>query len=124
MSAARILVVDDDPDIRDTVIEVLEEHGLRAQGAANGVEALRALRDDPELPRLILLDLMMPGMDGRAFREAQLADPALAPIPVVVISAFRDSAETAEQLGAAGHLTKPVSLDDLLDVIQQHVASK
>jgi CheY-like chemotaxis protein len=115
--AHRILVVDDDADIRETVIEVLEECGHRAQGAANGLEALERLRSSDELPCLILLDLMMPTMDGEAFRAEQLKDPTLSPIPVIVISAFRDSAEKAKVLDAAGHLTKPVSLADLMAVI-------
>jgi CheY-like chemotaxis protein len=115
----RVLVVDDDPDIRETVIEVLEENGHRAQGAANGAEALRQLRADGELPCLILLDLMMPEMDGEAFRAEQLKDPALSPIPVIVISAFRDSAERAKGMDAAGHLPKPVSLDALIELIER-----
>jgi CheY-like chemotaxis protein len=117
--AHRVLVVDDDPDIRETVIEVLEENGHRAFGAANGVEALDHLRKSDELPCLILLDLMMPTMDGPSFRSEQLKDPALSPIPVVVISAFRDSAETAKELDAAGHLSKPVSLDDLIELVER-----
>lgn len=113
-----ILVVDDDPDIRDTIVEILEEAGHVAQSAANGNEALARLRASGDVPCLILLDLMMPIMDGRAFREEQLKDPALSPIPVIVISAFRDTAETAKQLAAAGHLQKPVSLDALLGVVE------
>ena len=116
----RVLVVDDDPDIRETVIEVLEEAGHRAQGAHNGVVALEHLRADPELPCLILLDLMMPEMDGATFRQEQLKDPTLSPIPVIVISAFRDTEETARQLEAAGHLTKPVSLDALISLVDTY----
>jgi CheY-like chemotaxis protein len=115
--AHRVLVVDDDPDIRETVMEVLEENGHRAQGACNGLEALERLRGSDELPCLILLDLMMPTMDGQAFRIEQLKDPMLSPIPVVVISAFRDSAEKAKELAADGHLSKPVSLDDLMNLV-------
>ncbi len=112
-----ILVVDDDPDIREAIIEVLEENGHRTLSAANGNEALAALRSSDEPPCVILLDLMMPIMDGRAFREAQQADPELAKIPVIVLSAFRDSAETAKQLDVAGYLPKPVSLDALISLI-------
>jgi len=112
----RILVVDDDADIRDTIVEVLEEAGHTAEAAANGDEALQKLRGS-EPPCLILLDLMMPVMDGRTFREEQLKDPALSPIPVVVLSAFRDGADTAKQMNAAGHLPKPVSLDQLIELV-------
>lgn len=114
-----VLVVDDDPDIRETVIEVLEENGHRARGASNGVEALERLRSDKELPCVILLDLMMPMMDGEEFRAEQLKDPALSPIPVIVISAFRDAAEKATELAAAGHLSKPVRLDELISLIDR-----
>jgi CheY-like chemotaxis protein len=117
--AHHVLVVDDDPDIRETVIEVLQENGHRAQGASNGVEALERLRGSDELPCLILLDLMMPTMDGQAFRAEQLKDPQLSPIPVVVISAFRDSAEKAKELAAAAHLTKPVTLEELMAVVER-----
>lgn len=116
--AHRVLVVDDDTDIRETVIEVLEENGHTAVGASNGNEALEALRTLDEPPCLILLDLMMPEMDGEAFRTIQLQDPALSPIPVVVISAFRDSAERAEHLKAAGHLSKPISLEALISIVE------
>lgn len=114
-----VLVVDDDPDIRDTVIEILEERGHEAVGVANGNEALATLQKLDEDPCLILLDLMMPGMDGRTFREAQLQDPKLAAIPVVVVSAFRDVETTATELGVAGHVKKPVSLKELMEVIEK-----
>jgi len=112
-----ILVVDDDPDIREAIVEVLEENGHRTLSAANGDEALATLRSSNEPPCVILLDLMMPVMDGRAFREAQQADPELSKIPVIVLSAFRDSAETAKQLDVAGYLPKPVSLEALISMI-------
>ena len=112
-----ILVVDDDADIRETIVEVLEDNGHRTIAAANGTEALDKLRMLGDVPCLILLDLMMPVMDGVAFREAQMGDPDLAKIPVIILSAFRDSAETAKQLNAAGHLPKPVRLDALIEMV-------
>jgi CheY-like chemotaxis protein len=115
-----VLVVDDDDDIRQAMIEVLEEHGLRAIGAANGSEALAMLRAGNALPCLILLDLMMPLMDGAAFRSAQLKEPALAAIPVVIVSAFADAEETARRLGAAAHLTKPIRLETLIAVVKTY----
>lgn len=114
-----VLVVDDDPDIRETVIEVLEENGHQALGAVNGADALAQLRGSNDLPCVILLDLMMPTMDGETFRAEQLKDPTLSPIPVIVISAFRDTAEKATLLEAAGHLSKPVRLDDLIQLVEQ-----
>ena len=112
-----ILVVDDDPDIREAIIDVLEENGHRTLSASNGDEALATLRSTDETPCVILLDLMMPVMDGRAFRQAQQADPELSKIPVIVLSAFRDSAETAKQLDVAGYLPKPVSIEALISMI-------
>ncbi len=114
----RVLVVDDDRDIRETMLDVLNEEGFDATGAAHGGEALAALVTGP-LPCLIFLDLMMPVMDGRAFREQQLRDVALARIPVVVISAHR-GADDATALGAAGFLSKPLRILDLLGAIEAH----
>jgi CheY-like chemotaxis protein len=113
----RILVVDDDPDIRESIVEVLEDAGHATVSAANGNEALDKLRAEAEPPCLILLDLMMPVMDGRAFREEQLKDPALSPIPVIVLSAFRDAGDTAKEMNAAGHLPKPVTLEALIQLV-------
>lgn len=114
----RILVVDDDPDIRETLAELLQEEGYAVTSAAHGAEALSALRTDPR-PGLILLDLMMPIMDGWQFRAEQKKDPELASIPVVVISATgRD--EFVSSLGAAQFLKKPINLEQLLAAVEQH----
>ncbi len=114
-----VLVVDDDPDIREAMVEVLEESGHEAIGVSNGSEALQHLRTNAEHPCLIFLDLMMPVMDGREFREEQMRDPELSPIPVVVISAFRDVEQTAHQMQAAAHVKKPVSLRDLVQLVER-----
>ncbi len=115
----RVLVVDDDTDIRETIIEVLEDAGYEAVGAANGVEALAQLRDPDDSWCVVLLDLMMPQMDGRKFRVEQLQDPALSPIPVVIVSAMTDVAEAAEELQVAAHVTKPVPLEDLVQLVDR-----
>jgi CheY-like chemotaxis protein len=116
----RIFVVDDEEMIRDSIVEFLDDNGYQGVGAADGQEALNKLAAADKLPCLILLDLMMPVMDGRSFREHQLQTPQLAAIPVVVFSAYRDVAKTANDLHAAGHLSKPVKLTDLLRTVQQH----
>lgn len=113
----RILVVDDDDDIRETLVDVLADAGHETIAAANGREALDKLRAIDALPCVILLDLMMPVMDGPTFREEQLKDPALAAIPVVVLSAFRDAAETAAAMHVHAQLPKPVRLAELMRVI-------
>jgi CheY-like chemotaxis protein len=117
-----ILVVDDDRDIRDSLIETLEDHGFRAAGAANGAEALDVLRTHPERPSLILLDLMMPVMDGPEFREEQLKNPSWADIPVVVISAYSDVDARARSL-AVEYMRKPLAIRPLIDVVRRHCAS-
>lgn len=116
-----ILVVDDDLEIRETLRDVLEEEGYRVTLAANGAEALRQLRGLAAVdhPALILLDLMMPEMNGWQFCEEQRKDGALAAIPVVVISA----ASIGEKRGSiSGHtfLKKPIELSRLLDAVEKH----
>jgi two-component system, OmpR family, response regulator CpxR len=115
----RVLVVDDDVEIRETLIEVLEEAGFEAVGAADGKEALAQLRDPQDRWCVVLLDLMMPNMDGRTFRAHQLQDPVLSPIPVVIVSAMTDVAETAEELQVAAHVTKPVPLAQLMQIVDR-----
>jgi CheY-like chemotaxis protein len=117
-----ILVVDDDRDIRDSLIETLEDHGFRATGAANGAEALDVLRKSPERPSLILLDLMMPVMDGPEFREEQLKNPSWAEIPVVVISAYSDAEARARGLDAEC-MRKPLKIRPLIDMVRRHCAA-
>ena len=117
------MVVDDEALIRDSLVEFLEDHGHVAVGAADGRDAMNKLCDGSERPCLILLDLMMPFMDGRAFRERQLADPALSEIPVVIFSAYQDLAKTADELHVAAHLTKPLKLPELLRLVEAHCAS-
>jgi CheY-like chemotaxis protein len=115
-SERRILIVEDDVDVRDALVQVLEFEGYRVTSATNGAEALAELRAGAP-PGLILLDLMMPVMDGRQFRVAQLADPALARIPVVVLSADGGVEQKATTMGAAAYLKKPIEVDSLLDVV-------
>ncbi|MDQ3337567.1 MAG: response regulator [Myxococcota bacterium] len=118
--ARSILVVEDDVDIRDSVIEILTDRGFAASGAMNGDEALEQLRSPEPLPMLILLDLLMPVMDGHEFRRLQLADPRLAPIPTIVLSANARLAEHAAALGAPW-LRKPVGIRELLAAIEEQL---
>ena len=119
--AGYILVVDDDRDIRDSLVELLTEQGFPAIGAGNGVEALEILRTSRSPPSLILLDLMMPVMDGREFRERQLENPAWTAIPVIVISAYNDVEQQARAL-ALDHLRKPLAMRPLMDAVRRHCA--
>jgi CheY-like chemotaxis protein len=115
----RILVVEDDEATRDALTLVLQASGYQVTTAANGQEALDALRE-PSPPCLILLDLMMPVMDGWQFRALQRQDPALAVIPVVLVSADGNTPQKAASLGAAGFIQKPVDVHALLDTVQRH----
>src|SRR5690242_8201255 len=123
MAKSRILVVEDDPDIRAALCAILAEDGYSVSSAADGREALAALRAGP-LPRVILLDLMMPVMAGPAFRAAQLADPALGAIPVIVLSAEPHIHEEAREMGAAASFAKPFELQQLLRVLTRLVGGE
>lgn len=111
----QVLIVDDDPDIRETFAEALEYAGYAVVNAANGAEALEVLRDLS--PCAILLDLMMPVMDGFEFRLRQRLDPRLAQIPVVVISAGRRA--DPKVIDAAAYLDKPLKLAALLEALER-----
>jgi len=121
MTPRRILVVDDEADIRETIVEVLGDEGFEAVGAENGRRALDLLASG-ELPHAILLDLRMPVLDGVGFRREQLNDPRLASIPVVIVSANARVGEVAAQMGVSAHLRKPLDLDALIETIRRHVA--
>jgi CheY-like chemotaxis protein len=114
-----VLVVDDDADIRDTIVDLLQDHGYRAIPAQNGANALEVLQSVDQPPCLILLDLMMPVMDGATFRTEQLKNPQWATIPVVLMSAYRDVADQASSL-AVDHLAKPLGADRLIATTRRY----
>jgi len=115
----KILIVEDDPDVRGALAAVLEAEGYGVVEAENGREALDRLRNGTDFC-LILLDLFMPEMNGWAFRTEQMQDPRLAAIPVVVISADSVAAKRAVSPGIVAAMTKPVEFGSLLDVVGQH----
>ena len=119
-----ILIVDDDLAIRREVAEILGEEGIEVLSASNGAEGLRLLRAMRVPPSLILLDLVMPGTDGWELRRAQLEDPVLARIPVLVFSSFDGGPREVVELGAAGHLTKPFTIAELMAAIARFVQPK
>lgn len=112
-----LLVVDDDGAIRDSLCSLLEDEGHRVVCVANGAEALDALRSHGR-PCLILLDLMMPVMDGAEFRTRQLADPAIADVPVVLITAA--GRNIASAVPAQQVLSKPLRADSILKVVEEY----
>jgi two-component system response regulator MprA len=111
---ARVLVVEDDADLGEAVCEILLMSGYRATQAADGIVALNALRAGRP-PDLILLDLMMPRMDGWQFRDAMIRDKRVRGIPVIVFSAV---GEVVKPIKADGFLRKPVSPKMLLSTIE------
>lgn len=115
--AVHILVVDDDPDLRRSLAEVLEDEGFEVSCARNGEEALRALEGSP--PSAILLDLTMPVMDGWTFRALQRSDARLAHIPTVVISASFSDARSVSKLEADAFLSKPFEISRLTETLQR-----
>jgi CheY-like chemotaxis protein len=108
-----ILVVEDDDDIRNLLVEALEAEGYKAEAAVNGKDALDKLGVIPK-PCLVLLDMMMPIMNGREFLDTIMQDAYLAPIPVLVVSAVADRTDTK---GSVGFLKKPIDLDIILNVV-------
>ena len=120
MSIHPVLIIEDDEDIRASLMDLLEDHGYLPLGASHGREALDLLGVAAHLPCLIVLDLMMPIMDGVTFREEQLRNPHLSSIPTILISAYKDMTETANALNANGHLPKPLNLKAFPQVVKEH----
>jgi DNA-binding response OmpR family regulator len=112
-----ILLVEDDDDIREAMALFLQTEGYDVVQATNGDEALRQLRASYGRICLVLLDLFMPVKNGWEFRAEQMADPAIAGVPVVVVSADRTARDKGDTLGAIEYLVKPVDFDHLLGTI-------
>jgi CheY-like chemotaxis protein len=112
MAIGRVLVVEDDDALRETLAEALADEGHDVRVARDGAAALDRLREWS--PHVILLDLMMPRMDGYAFRAAQRALPEASAAKVVIVSAARDAEHAASQLAADAWLAKPFGLDEVL----------
>jgi CheY-like chemotaxis protein len=115
-----ILIVEDEHNIRAVLTEILEDEGYAVASVPNGLEALVFLQE--HRPQLILLDLGMPVMTGWEFCEQQQRDPALADIPVIVMSATPHLDQTAAALHAADCLDKPIELNALLGMVEQYCA--
>lgn len=113
------MIVDDDADIRETLAELLGDRGYDVLTAADGAAGLQLLRCSAVPPRLILLDLMMPVLDGYGFLREQRADPRLAGVPVAVITAGHavDRARLGEQVPV---IAKPFNLSTLMTTVEDH----
>lgn len=115
-----ILIVEDDRDIRGCLEMVLRSAGYIVESAGNGRQALDLLGN--HIPSLILLDLMMPVMDGWQFRAAQVQDLKLATIPVVVMTAGGQAAHYAKLMNTSGFVQKPLDLDHLIETLSKLAA--
>jgi two-component system, OmpR family, response regulator CpxR len=113
-----VLVVDDDPAVRELLLVALTEEGYDVATVSNGREALHHLRSHAETC-VIIMELVLPVMDGRAFRIAQLRDRSLAWIPVVMMSAASDADQRAQDLGARIFVRKPLNLDDVRHALRR-----
>ena len=120
----RVLAVDDDPVIQRLLQVNLEMEGFDVDLAADGAEALERMRTSA--PDLVLLDVMMPELDGWAVCEAMQADPSLADIPVIFLSARAQDAdiERGTGLGAAAYITKPFDPIDLVALVEELIAER
>ncbi len=112
-----ILIVEDDPEIREDLAELLREEGHRVVTAADGAAALQWLEQTGALPALIFLDLMMPVMDGWELRLRLKRDPRLASVPVVVMSGVSDVKSDLAELDTARLLVKPFSVEAVLELV-------
>ncbi len=110
----RVLIVEDDPGIRETLAQVLEIEGYEVGAASDGRKALTAARR--EHPDVILLDLMMPVMDGWQFRAEQKLDPAIRDIPVVVVSALGWRAD----IDAVAFIAKPFRIEQVIEAVERY----
>lgn len=114
-----VLVIDDDPAIRQTMQDVLGIHGYKVVTASDGQEGIEVLSSMKEPPCIILLDLMMPGVNGWGFLDFQRSSPEFSSVPVVICSAYEASARS---IGTSPVLIKPVKLDALVNAIKAFCA--
>ncbi len=117
MTHRHVLIVDDDEDTRSSLAVLLEIYGFDVRLAENGAAALARLRCEPP-PCLVVLDLMMPEMNGWELRSRMLADPELAQLKVLVVSGVADLDDKARRLGAVDYLAKPVDFERLLAAVR------
>jgi CheY-like chemotaxis protein len=112
-----VLVVEDDPSIREVITDVLEDKGFRVLPAANGSDALRQL--DSVRPDVVVLDLLMPVMHGWAFMESYLEKTGGSPIPIVVVSVNPALPRSYNRLGVTSVVSKPFNVDRLAQAVEQ-----
>jgi len=122
--SAHVLVIEDDPDIRGAMVSLLEAETpwIKVSSASDGMEALEILDEEPEPPCLVLLDLMMPVMNGLEFLDAARERGFASRTRVVLVSGYAQLARQVKHPAVAGMLLKPFRPADLLDLVQRHCA--
>jgi CheY-like chemotaxis protein len=118
----KVMVVEDDAMIRASLVELLEGEGYEVIGVENGQAAMNYLKSSEVLPGVILLDVMMPIMDGWQFRTQQLSDSKISKIPVIVVTADGNAQDKADVMSAQGWVNKPFKIDDILESVAKHMA--
>lgn len=119
MSNGYILLVEDEAELREVLVELLQEEGHRVVQAENGKVALEYLRSHPA-PDLVLLDFMMPIMDGKKFCEEREKDDVIRLIPVALLTAATISKDTIDKMQVSTVLTKPIEMDTFFKTIKQY----
>lgn len=117
----RVLLVEDDADVSETLAGLLARFGYEVTPARDGQRALGALREG-NVPDVIILDLMMPNMDGYRFRTVQQQDPLLAAVPTIVITS--DARASKEKLGVVACFRKPFEVEALLAELDRHCSAR
>jgi CheY-like chemotaxis protein len=115
----RVLIIDDEADVRELFCDILHGAGFEAVSAESGAEGLEILRSDPRI-KVVLLDLLMPEMDGWRFRHHQLSQPQYAAIPTVIVTGAPLGGAAHEQLQAADYLSKPVTRERLIGTVAKY----
>ena len=115
-----VMVVEDDPMIRTSLVELLEAEGYQVIGVENGQAAMNHLKSGNTLPAVILLDVMMPIMDGWQFRTQQLSDVKISKIPVIVVTADGNARDKAVVMNAQGWINKPFKIDEILEAVAKY----
>ncbi len=113
----KILIIEDDISIRELLEEIFEFEGYAVDASVNGSEGIKSLHTN--IPDVILMDVMMPIMDGYEFRLEQLKNPHWKSIPVIAMSAQQQKDEKLESYGITHFISKPLELDDLLDTVRE-----
>ena len=114
-----VLIIDDTDATRTGLVRLFQLRGYKTKEAVNGADGIERLREEPRAD-VVVLDLMMPGTNGYWFRDEQLKDPALAPVPVIVFTGVGEAEVLRRRMGVAEVFCKPVSVDAVFEAVSRH----